>query len=239
MFCLSAANPSFIALLRDTRVRSCKHSSRQLAWCETLSAEDAGGWYYREGFCFSPYWAPPFLLLQWWSACRTPSGVSGSCWYRGCISREFRTIPAGVAFCLFRISTSGFPWNFSANWGLFEHSGVPSKFHSCHNCFPSQSWKCPNGLFAPRSLQQHPRKAGSWNVLWAGQWAIFCLLVSTYGIPTYISTIRRPQPQPLLQWDLVSFFRVVPLVTFSFLEYSALVLRVLSAPCICFFLVFF
>ena len=43
MFCLSATNPSFIALLRDTRVRSCKHSSHQLAWCETLSAEDAGG----------------------------------------------------------------------------------------------------------------------------------------------------------------------------------------------------
>lgn len=160
MFCLSATNPSFIALLRDTRVRSCKHSSHQLAWCETLSAEDAGGTLQRKGLLLLTLLSSSFpaaavvVSMQSTQWCLPPREFY---WYCDCISKEFSTIPAGVTFCLFRIFHQWFPMKFSANWCLFEHSGVPSKFHSCHNCFPSQSWKCPNGLFA-LSLQQHPRR---------------------------------------------------------------------------------
>lgn len=57
------------------RVRSCKHSSHQLAWCETLLARDAGGTVQRKGLLLLTLLSSSFLAAAVLSACRVPSGV--------------------------------------------------------------------------------------------------------------------------------------------------------------------
>ena len=199
MFCLSVTNPSFIALLRDTRVRSCKHSSRQLAWCETLSAEDAGGTLQNRGLLLRTLLSTSFLAaaalgsVQSTQSCLPPGSFTDTLAVFLGSSAQFQQMQYS-AFSEF--STSGFPWYFPCKLG-----------------FVWARWGSQQVLLLPRLLSQPvlkvpqwavclesstaPQKAVSWNVLWAGHFFVY--QPQLVAPPTYITIQTTATATPVVR----------------------------------------